>query len=97
MPGNWWRFWARRPSPGRHVATRVTVFTRARCPLCDHAGAFLEGERERLGFQLEYVDIEGKVELTEQHGDWVPVVTVDGKVRFRGKIDPALWRRLMRE
>ena len=95
MPGIWWRFWARRPSPGRRAETRVTVYTRAQCPLCDRAAEFLEGERERLGFQLDYIDIAGDDELTAQHGDWIPVVAVDGKVRFRGKIEPVLWRRLM--
>jgi glutaredoxin len=89
MPRKWWQFWVSKRSP-----RRIVVYTRANCSLCDQTAAFLEAERERRGFPLEYVDIAGNVELTERHGDWIPVVEVDGKVRFRGKIDPVLWRRL---
>ena len=89
MPRKWWQFWVSKRAP-----QHIVVYTRASCPLCDKAAAFLESERERWGFSLEYVDIAGNVQLTEQHGDWIPVVEVDGKVRFRGKIEPVLWRRL---
>jgi len=29
--------------------------------------------------------------LVALHGDWVPVVTVDGKVRFRGGVTRTCW------
>src|SRR5437016_2469348 len=92
MPGGWWRFWRRRP---RLVGVRVVVYTRSACPLCDHAAAFLERQRRSLGFALEYVDIAGDAELTRRYGEWVPVVAVDGKVRFRGAVNPVLWARLV--
>ena len=38
----------------------------------------------------------GDAELRALHGDWVPVVTVDGKVRFRGGVNPRLLERLLR-
>src|SRR5262245_54061853 len=96
MPGLWGRLraiFARRKRPER----RVVVYTRAGCPLCDKAAAFLEAERHRFEFKLEWVDIAVDPELTARYGECIPVVEVDGKVRFRGQINPMLWRRLMRQ
>jgi len=95
MPGLWQRMSAIF-APRKRAETRVVVYTRADCPLCDKAAAFLEAERQRLGFTLQWVDIADDPELTTRHGEWIPVVEVDGKVRFRGQIDPVLWLRLMR-
>jgi len=83
----------RRRQPSETI--RVTVYTRINCHLCDEAAHVLERERGALGFSLEYVDVDGDDALRAAHGDWVPVVEVNGKVRFRGRIDPILWRRLM--
>lgn len=91
MPAKWWRFWGARPS----IPKRIVVYTRADCPLCDKAAAFLEAERARLGFALSYVDIAGDAGLTALHGEWIPVIEVDGQVRFRGTINPVLWKRLV--
>ena len=92
MFGGGWQFW-RRPSPLAGV--RVTVYSRSDCPLCEKATAFLEAERRKLGFALGYVDIAGNPDLMRQFGEWVPVVEVAGKVRFRGAVNSVLWRRLM--
>jgi hypothetical protein len=47
------------------------------------------------GFQLDAVDVDGDPELAALHGDWVPVVTVNGKVRFRGQVNEVLLKRLL--
>lgn len=75
---------------------RVVLYTRGNCPLCDRAKAFLQQERSRLGFELAEVDIAGDADLTRLYGNWIPVVMVAGKVRFRGSIQPVLWQRLVR-
>lgn len=41
------------------------------------------------------IDIDQHPELCAQYNECVPVLRVDGKVRFRGRIDPALLRRLL--
>jgi len=92
MPRKWWQFW-RRTRP--QWAARVVVYTRAQCPLCDKAAKFLESERQRRGFELSYIDIAADAALTEKYREWIPVVEVDGQVRFRGSINPVLWKRLM--
>src|SRR5260221_7672754 len=91
MRSGWWRFWRRHERRG----LRVVVYTRADCPLCDEAARFLEGERQRLHFALEYVDVDRNEAMRRQHGDSVPVVEIDGQVRFRGHINEVLWRRLV--
>ena len=91
MPSRWWRLLRRHALTG----VRVVVYTRANCPLCDDAIAFLERERRKLGFQMQLIDVDSSDALRAQHGEWVPVVEVEGKVRFRGHINAVLWRRLV--
>ena len=83
-------------APPKRADSRVVVYTRADCPLCDKAAAFLVAEQRRLGFSLTWVDIATDPQLTARHGEWIPVVEVNGVVRFRGQINPVLWRRMMR-
>lgn len=88
-----WRQWLRSPKPLK--TTRVVVYTRTNCPLCDHAAEFLEQERRQLGFSLKFVDVDHDPALQAAHGNWVPVIEVNGKPRFRGRINPVLWHRLI--
>jgi hypothetical protein len=52
--------------------------------------------RERYHLVVELTDVDSSPELVAQHGDWVPVVVVNGKVRFRGTVNPVLLERLLR-
>jgi predicted thioredoxin/glutaredoxin len=47
------------------------------------------------GLRAKAVDIDAEPELREKFNTCVPVVEIDGKVRFRGKVDPILLRRLI--
>ena len=75
---------------------RVIMYTRSGCHLCDDAWALLEQAREHHGFALDQIDIDADPELTALYGEAVPVVTIDGKERFRGRINSVLLRRLLR-
>jgi glutaredoxin len=77
-----------------HLA--FVVYTRQSCHLCEVALARLQGERERYGFPLTVVDVDTDPELVARHGNCVPVVTVNGKVRFRGVVNGVLLERLLR-
>jgi len=55
----------------------------------------LERYQSCYKFRLQAVDVEGDPELVRQHGNWVPVVTVNGKVRFRGAVNEMLLKRLL--
>jgi hypothetical protein len=41
-------------------------------------------------------DVDDDPELASQYGESVPVVTVNGKIRFRGRVNPVLLERLFR-
>ena len=82
-------------APKQRPHLRVIVFTRASCPLCDEAWEMLKRQQSRYGFALEAKDIDESAELVREHGDWVPVVTINGQVRFRGRVNEVLLRRIL--
>ncbi len=86
----WWR--RRRGLAGERL--HFVLYTRQGCHLCERAKQQLEVARRRHGFVLEEVDVDHEPELAEQYGNLVPVVTVNGKVRFRGAVNPVLLDRL---
>jgi glutaredoxin len=81
---------------GRRADRHVVMYTRQGCHLCDAAWDELRRAQRRHGFRLEGVDVDADPELAARYGTCVPVVTVDGKVRFRGVVNPVLLRRLLR-
>ena len=70
----------------------VVLYTRVGCHLCDDARDLLQ----RHGLTPRLVDIAGETQLAAEYGDCVPVVEIDGRVRFRGRVNPVLLRRLLR-
>ncbi len=68
----------------------ATVNTRKGCQLCREARAILP----RYGFQAELTDIDANPLLREHYNHCVPVVEIDGREHFRGRIDEGLLRRL---
>ena len=85
----WWR--------GRQLThLNVVLYTRHGCHLCEVAQGQLDEARRRYLFDLTVRDVDAEPELAERHGDCVPVVTVNGKVRFRGAVNPVLLERLLR-
>ena len=47
------------------------------------------------GLRPRMVDIDRDGALAAKFGDSVPVVEIDGQIRFRGRIDEMLLRRLL--
>ena len=50
---------------------------------------------ERNGFQVESIDIDRDESLRKQFDLCVPVVEINGRVRFRGRVNEILLRRLV--
>jgi glutaredoxin len=73
----------------------LTVYSRRDCSCCDQALRLLERFRRRYRFRVEVIDIDRDPALVARHGEWVPVVSIGGKVRFRGKVNPVLLERLL--
>jgi glutaredoxin len=71
---------------------RVVLYTRDGCHLCEIAHQLL---REH-GVEPICVDVEADVALRERFNECVPVVEIDGRIRFRGHVEPVLLKRLLR-
>lgn len=69
----------------------VVIYTRQGCCLCDEAESLLV----RHGLHPKMVDIDADAELREQFTNCVPVVEIDGKIRFRGRVNEVLLKRLL--
>jgi len=70
---------------------QVVLYTRAGCHLCDEALAVLR----RHGLSPRLVDIDSEPGLRERYNECVPVVEIDGKERFRGRVNEMLLSRLL--
>jgi glutaredoxin len=70
---------------------RVTIYTRRGCHLCEEAEAVLV----RHGMRPTLVDVDADPTLRERYTDCVPVVEIDGKERFRGRVNEVLLKRLL--
>jgi len=83
----------RRGAPVRHF--HVVLYTRQGCHLCESAGRQLRTAARRHPLSVQVVDVDAEPGLAARYGQLVPVVMVDGKVRFRGGINPILLDRLL--
>jgi glutaredoxin len=82
-----------KPLPALDQMT-VTLYTRAQCCCCQSAMEVLKAYEEAHGFTLEEVDASDP-SLEDLIGPTVPVIAVDGKVRFRGEVNRVLFERLL--
>lgn len=75
------------------MSSQVLLFTRAGCHLCEEAEALLA----RYGLTPHTIDIDAHPELRAKYDTCVPVVVIDGKERFRGRVNEVLLKRLLHE
>jgi glutaredoxin len=68
------------------------MYSRHGCHLCDEAEQVLIAH----GLRPKIVDIDEDPALKKQFDTCVPVVEIDGKIRFRGRVDAMLLRRIVR-
>lgn len=86
------RVW--RPTmPGRRFREAI-LYTRDECPLCDEAALTLADYEDVLP-PIQTVDVDSEPDFQARFGDCVPVLTLDGRARFRGHISEPLLRRLI--
>jgi glutaredoxin len=72
--------------------TKVTVYSRQGCHLCEDAENILESLREELNFEIEVIDIDEDAELVKLYSDQVPVIHIDGIHHDFYKVDPTRFR-----
>jgi glutaredoxin len=66
--------------------SRVTLYTRAGCCLCEDARHALQAARARAAFELEEIDIDRHPEWLPLYNDEVPVIAIDGRKAFKYKV-----------
>jgi glutaredoxin len=72
--------------------TKVTVYSRHGCHLCDDAFNTLESMREELNFEIDVTNIDEDAELVKLYSDQVPVIHIDGVHHDFYKVDPVRFR-----
>lgn len=79
------------------MGRRLTLYAKARCPLCDKALSVVEAVREALDGEvpttLEVVDITTDADLLADYRHHIPVLAIDGRDVFRHRIDPQKLRQ----
>ena len=85
--------WLLRNSGAKH---EVVMYTRQGCHLCEEAWVTLLAAQQRFDFMLRMVDVDDDPELIASFGLEVPVITLDGQVRFRGQVNKVLLNRFLR-
>lgn len=69
----------------------IVLYTRQGCHLCEEAQKVLL----EFGLSPTLVDIDADTKLRERFDTCVPVVEINGRVRFRGRVEPRLLRRII--
>ncbi|MEW4564146.1 glutaredoxin family protein [Bremerella sp. JC770] len=70
---------------------RIVLYTRQGCHCCENAEALIR----KFVSDITLVDIDNDPELLQKFNTTVPVVEINGKVRFRGKVSPMLLQRTL--
>lgn len=70
----------------------AVLYTRQGCHLCEEAAQTLVDH----GLRPTLIDIDADPLLRARFDTCVPVVEIDGKIRFRGRVNAVLLRRIIR-
>jgi glutaredoxin len=84
-----------RPRIFQRTDLRFVMVTRKICPLCDKAWQVLTEYQSLYGFNLEKIDVDTDPDLATRYADCVPVVLINGKLRFRGAVNTVLLERIL--
>jgi glutaredoxin len=75
--------------------TKVTMYSRATCGLCDEAREVVQAVRSGRPFEFEEILIDGRDDLERAYGTRVPVVLVDGREELELVVEPDALRALV--
>ena len=78
--------------------TRVVLYGKPGCCLCDEAREAVAAVQATHSFDLDEVDVSIDPDLHDRYGERIPVVAVDGEELLEGHVDAGeLARRLQSE
>jgi glutaredoxin len=75
--------------------TRVTIYSRPDCHLCEEMKAIVEIVGRDVSFHLEEVDISGDPSLEARYGQESPVLEVEGKKAAKYRVGEEELRRIL--
>ncbi len=73
--------------------TRVTLYGKPGCHLCDDARGIVDAVRADVGFELDEVDITLDPVLANRLKEKIPVLEIDGEEAFEHFVDADELRR----
>ena len=65
---------------------QVTLYTRARCCLCDDAKKVIAAARAHADFDYAEIDIDSDVDLVHLYNEEIPVITINRRKAFKYKV-----------
>jgi glutaredoxin len=77
------------------VSSRVTLYSKPGCHLCEDAEAVISRVCEDLGTSYDVVDISGSTELMTAYAEQIPVTFVDGRQHDFWRVDEGRLRRAL--
>lgn len=76
---------------------KLTLYSKKDCHLCDIAKNELDDLRNEIAFSINEVDIEKDRESFEKYKHLIPVIEIDGKLIFTGRIDWVKLKNALRQ
>ena len=77
------------------MSSRVTLYSKPGCHLCDDAREVIERVCADLGTEFEELDITTSDELMSAYGEQIPVTFVDGRQHDFWRVDETRLRRAL--
>ena len=77
--------------------TKVVIYSKPGCHLCDEAKAAIQAAGCEGKFTLEEVNIETDPDLLRRYRFEIPVVTFDGEEKFRHRLTSEEFREALRK
>jgi len=75
----------------------VTIYSRARCHLCEVANETLVQLQAEYEFTIEKVDIDANPDLQMLYSEQVPVIHINGKPHDFFRVDPERFKAALAE
>ncbi len=77
--------------------TKVLLYKKEGCHLCEDAEAILERLKKDKKFFLEKIMLEDNTDIFERYGNKVPVVFINDRMAFEFKLDEQAFLRKLAE
>jgi hypothetical protein len=77
------------------MKTKVTIYSRHGCHLCDVMKDQVVKIQGDLDFTIEIIYIDKNIELEEKYGEQVPVILIDGEIHDFFKLNEARFRKAL--